>query len=144
MTDLSSFLILAQDAEMRTERSLLTWMLEALGLFYGVLLPLAGLAVFVGACLVVAMNRRPSVIAAYLVFVPLPFLIGIFGTFDGFIRSFSVIAQANGTPGIVPISQGISTGLFTSLIGMLVMFPSYFVVAIGLFLRTVGWGDEGK
>ena len=50
-------------------QSVLSWMLNSLGLFYGTVLPLTGFVIFVGACLVVGLNKRPSVIAAYLVFL---------------------------------------------------------------------------
>jgi hypothetical protein len=125
------------NSEEPVQQSLLSWMFNALGPFYGLVLPLSGLAVFIGACLVVALSRRPAVIAAYLVLVPTPFLIGIFGTFHGFIASYSIIATSGSTPKASEVGMGISTGLFTSLLGLAVTFPAYFVVALGLFVRTV-------
>lgn len=136
MQALTSMLVLAQDAPLRPQ-SLLSWMFESLGLFYALVLPLAGFALFVGACLVVALSRRPAVVAAYLVFLPLPLLIGVCGSLEGFIRSLSIIAMAGGTPRAADVAEGISTGLFTSWVGLLVVFPTYFVLALGLFLRTL-------
>ena len=52
--------------------SMIDWMYESLGPFYGLLLSLTGLVVFIGSCFVVALSKRPQVIAAYLVFVPAP------------------------------------------------------------------------
>ncbi len=120
----------------------LTWMLSALGPVYALLLPLSGFAVFVGACVVVAQSRRPAVIAAYLVFLLLPVLIGVFSSLDGFISGFGVIARGGATPKASEIASGISMGLFTSLVGLLVTFPSYFVFAFGLFIRTVQAGKS--
>lgn len=118
------------------QRSVLSWMLMALGPFYALVIPLAGLAVFIGACCVVGLNRRPAVIAAFLVFLPLPLMIGMFGSVQGFISSLQIVAMAGATPKPSEVSLGISTGLFTTLVGLLVTFPSYFVLAFGLFLRT--------
>jgi hypothetical protein len=118
-------------------QSLLSWAFNALGPFYGLLIPAVGLAVFIGACVVVATSRRPAVIAAYLVFLPLPLLIGVFGSFHGFISSLSVMANSAVTPKAREVAQGLSMGLFTTLLGLLVTFPSFFVWALGSFFRTL-------
>jgi hypothetical protein len=133
----SPFMLLAQEEYRRPAMNLLQWMFYSLGLFYFVLLCGSGLAVFIGGLLVVALNRRPAVIAAYFPFVLLPLLIGLFATFDGFIRSMSVVATSAGAPQASHVAEGISTGLFSSLFGLGAMFPAYFVVATGLFLRTL-------
>jgi hypothetical protein len=89
--------LLAQ-AEAPVRQSYLAWMYHSLGFFYAVVIPLAALMVFLGACLVVAMSRRPAVIAAYLVFLPLPLLIGLYGTIEGFIAVYSVIVMSPTAP----------------------------------------------
>jgi len=119
------------------QQSFLSWMFRAMGPLYGLLIPMAGLAIFAAACLVVASNRRPAVIAAFLVFLPLPLMIGLFGTLHGFISSFTVMATAGSTPKPSELAEGIAMGLFTAFVGLLVTFPSYFVLAFGLFLRTL-------
>ena len=137
--------VLFAQSEPPVPQSYLAWMYNSLGPFYGLVIPLAGFVVFVGACLVVALNRRPAVIAAYLVFLPLPLLIGIFGSIRGFIMSYSVIATSVVTPKPSDVAGGISTALFTSLVGLFVTFPAYFVAATGLFVRTVTWrSTSGK
>ena len=122
--------------------SYLTWMFQSLGFFYSVVLPLSALLVFVGAVIVVVASRRPSVIAAYLVFLPLPVLIGGLGTVQGMIASYSVIANSSIAPRPDEAAIGYSTALFTLLVGLMLTFPSYFVLAIGLFARTVAWRGE--
>lgn len=119
------------------QQSFLSWMFSALGPFYGLLIPLTGFALFIGACCVVGLNRRPAVVAAFLVFLPLPLMIGLFGSVHGFISSLSIIATAGSTPRPSEIAEGISMGLFTTLVGLLVTFPSFFVLAFGLFFRTL-------
>ncbi len=122
--------------------SYLAWMYQALGIFYALVLPLTGMLLFIGACLVVAMNRRPAVIAAYLVFLPLPLLIGLFGSIQGAISAYSVIAVSSASPDPAEIAAGISTALFSTLVGFIVSFPAYFVTAIGLFFRAVTSPDK--
>jgi biopolymer transport protein ExbB len=54
-------------------------------------------------------------------------MVGLFGTVDGMIRSFSVIAQASGTPQASLLAQGISTALFTTLVGLAIAIPAIVV-----------------
>ena len=136
---LGSIALLAQSAG-RT--SFLGWALQSMGILYGFLIPFSAFVVFVGACIVVFAFRRPSVIASYLVFLPLPALIGAFGTVHGLISSYAVIANSTSVPMQSEIAQGYSMSLFTLCVGLLFTFPSYFVLAIGLFVRAVMWRGE--
>ncbi len=115
----------------------LSWMFNSLGLFYGTVLPLTGFVIFVGACLVVGLNKRPSVIAAYLVFLPFPFLIGLFATFHGCILSFYYFSQNDSRPSLELILGNLSLALFSSLVGLALTFPSLLVLAFGLLIRTI-------
>jgi len=92
-----TFDLLAQGSD-PMRQSYLGMMRMGLGPIYALLLPLSGFLVFVGACLVVALNRRPAVIASYLVILPLPLLIGLFGTLHGFLASYQVIYISEATP----------------------------------------------
>jgi hypothetical protein len=134
--ELGSFSILGQ-FEPPVQQSCFSWMFMALGPVYGLAIPLAGLGVFIGACAVVALSRRPAVIAAYLVFLPLPLLVGLFGSLHGSVTSSSVFAYYHLNPRPGDIAAAISVALFSTLVGLGVTFPSYFVLAAGLFLRTV-------
>ena len=129
-------LLFGQEAEVQRV-SLLAWMFQALGPLYGLLLPAVGLLVFIVGLMVVTMNKRPSVIAAYLPFVALPALIGMFGVVHGMIASMSVVANAGATPKPSEIAEGVSLSLFAALVGLRVSFPSFVVVAMGLFVRAV-------
>jgi hypothetical protein len=122
-------------------QSMLGWMFQSLGPFYGLLIPLAAFGVFVGACLVVALSRRPAVIAAYLPLLLLPLMIGVFGTLQGFTSSLQVIAVAQSAPKPSEVAEGVSMGLFTSLLALLLSFPAYFVTTFGLLMRTLLYRD---
>ncbi len=119
------------------ELSLLSWMYHALGPFYGTIIPLAGLAVLVGACLVVARSRRPAVIAAYFVFVPIPFLIGIYGTLYSYVSGFWAVTESVTIPKPFEVYTAYSCWLALSLTGFLATLPAYLVTSIGLFIQTL-------
>jgi len=51
-------------------------------------------------------------------------MVGLFGTVDGMIRSFQTIAQGGSTPKASDLAEGISTALFTTLIGLAIAIPA--------------------
>lgn len=51
-------------------------------------------------------------------------MIGLFGTVHGMISSFQVIAVGGSTPKASDLAQGISTALFTTLIGLAIAIPA--------------------
>ena len=60
-------------------------------------------------------------------------MIGLFGTVDGMIRAFSVIAITTTQPKPADLAKGISTALFTTLIGLAIAIPA---IAIYNILRN--------
>ena len=59
------------------QQSTLMWMIDAAGPFNLFLLVGLGFALFIGACAVVTLSRRPNLVAAYLVLLPMPLFAGI-------------------------------------------------------------------
>ncbi len=51
-------------------------------------------------------------------------MVGLFGTVQGMITSFRVIADSTGTPSPAKLAEGISTALFTTLVGLAVAIPA--------------------
>lgn len=51
-------------------------------------------------------------------------MIGLFGTVDGMIRAFSEIAISGSTPEASKLAEGISTALFTTLVGLALAIPA--------------------
>ena len=51
-------------------------------------------------------------------------MIGLFGTVQGMISSFSVIASRDTSPPARELAAGISTALFTTLVGLLIAIPA--------------------
>ena len=70
-------------------------------------------------------------------------MLGLFGTVDGMIRSFSVIAHAVGTPPPSELAKGVATALWTTLVGLAIAIPA--VAAFGIIknrLRPAGAGGR--
>ncbi len=131
----NSLLIAEMDEEVRV--SLLHWMFQSLGIFYGTLIPFSAFVLFLGAVAVVVLSDRPSVVAAYLVFLPLPLLIGVIGSLHGFINAFSVVAMSNVQVSPAEYAHGQSMGLFSTMVALLLSFPAYIVTAFGLMFPTI-------
>jgi biopolymer transport protein ExbB len=51
-------------------------------------------------------------------------MVGLFGTVDGMIRSFSIIAISEQAPKASDLAKGISTALFTTLLGLFIAIPA--------------------
>jgi biopolymer transport protein ExbB len=57
-------------------------------------------------------------------------MVGLFGTVDGMIRSFMVIANSSQTPKPSELASGISTALLTTLVGLAIAIPAIAVFNI--------------
>ena len=81
--------------------------------------------------------RRPAVIAAYMVFLLLPLLLGILG---GSTLSHVRFARQSGGASSSQICGGLAEALIRPLTALEITLPSYLVLAIGLFVRTLVGG----
>jgi hypothetical protein len=121
------------------------WVIQCLGLF-GLLTVLSAVAVFIGACVVVFKSRRPAVIASYMAFLLLPLLFGIIGALNAIISTFDVLAM---TDVRIDVRQSQVLGFMAEvslfpLIALISTLPSYFVLSIGLFVRTIFAGTRPR
>jgi hypothetical protein len=128
----------------QVERSLLSWMFNALGFPYVILLPLAGLVCFFLALILVLRGKGPMAAAGLILVVHVPFLIGVFAAIRGGIASYSVIAMSTTPPKPSDVAAGISTALFAPLVGMLLMVPGYATAAVGAFIRALAAETSDK
>jgi len=67
------------------------------------------------------MEHRLSYLALIGTVAP---MLGLFGTVDGMIRSFRVIATSDQAPKPQELAAGISTALFTTLVGLAIAIPA--------------------
>lgn len=110
---------------------------DSCGLLFSLLLPLFGL---LGFALTVALvvRGRGATLGPTLVFaVLLPVFIGLYGTIDGFVSTFRVLAASVSTPKPAEVAMGIQMSLVTLWLGMFLAIPSYVVAAGGTVARSV-------
>ena len=117
-------------------KSTLMWMIEATNSVTGLFALVFGLAMFIGACWVVAKSQRTSTIASYLVLLPLPTFIGILGFLKGCAASLMVISESGMQPTGAEWAGGFAGSAFQMFLCLLVTLPSYLVLAYGLLAST--------
>ena len=78
------------------------------------------------------MEHRLSYIALIGTISP---MVGLFGTVHGMIDSFTVIAIQGSTPDASKLANGISTALFTTLVGLFIAIPA--IVAFNILKNKV-------
>ncbi len=120
------------------QRSQLEWILSTQGSMAAMLVLVSAAAIFGGACYLVATRRPVTVLAVYLILLPLPCIISLCGWLGGSATSLSVIAAS---PEISLTTADIADGLATSLMSLLIAFiasaPAYAVLAYGLLSQTL-------
>ena len=121
--------------DVRPQESFVGWMLRCMGLV-GFLIPFAGVFCFALTLVVVMRCHGPFALAALVFIVPIPFLLGLFGTLQGMILSLQVIATSSVMPKPSEISDGIATSLFTPMLGLVFMTPSYLAAILGSVIRS--------
>ncbi len=117
--------------------------LELLKISAPVFLSLAtSFILFIGGCAVVALSRRPAVIAAYSMFLILPLLLGAIAVSKGLVAAFGVFEMVDDTAGIrsVEIYRLLSELGMMSVLTLSSIVPAFLVVSIGLFVRTIQAG----
>ena len=129
-------LVPLSQANMPHPQSYAFWIIRCLGLF-GLLTLLSALALFLGACLVVVLARRPAVIAAYLVFLPLPLWFAVIAMLKSYVSAFSVLAVTGAQLKNSQICAGLAESIIPVLAALMATLPSYLVIAFGLFIRTL-------
>jgi len=136
VTNVSRGLLLAQVKGVGGE-SYLQAFCRAVGPSDCVVVLLAGLAVFAGACFLVAKCRQPSVIASCLIFLPLPLLIALFRALGKQVEGLLTLSASSVQPSTAQIAAAVASGLAPLFLALMVTWPSYLVFAVGLVVRTV-------
>ncbi len=126
-----------EDLPPEIQQNFLMWVISSLGWRYVLLLPASTLMSFALTALLVVVGKGKTTGAALGFIVAIPFLIGLFGMFDGLMCSFMVIAASTAMPKPSILAEGISMSIVTPLIGMLLMVPSYLLATVGLAFRAM-------
>jgi hypothetical protein len=111
---------------------MLTWVTVSMMSVSGLLAMLLEVVLFAGACYLIATKRRPGVIGAYMLLLPLPAVVMIGSTLSGMISSFAVF----GTAPDVRVTSAEYFRFADSLMGLCVVLwitmPTYVLLALGL------------
>jgi len=121
------------DSGATQQKTYLQWAYEALGFKYALIFFVLSWGLPIASLVVVIAYRRPAVIASCLPFTLVPTLVGVYGTAHGII---SIGAISTG----ISLHQwvyGVSTSMFTTLLGISITLSSLLIVSVGLFIRTV-------
>ena len=129
--------VLGMEEEPTRPPSFLMWLISALGWRYVLLLPASALLTFALTAVLVIAGKGRTTGAALGFIVAIPFLIGLFGMFDGLMASFMVIAHSTVAPKPSQYAEGMSMSIVTPLVGMFLMVPSYLLATVGLFIRAL-------
>jgi hypothetical protein len=128
---------MAEEYPPNQQQSFLIWLINSLGWRYTLLLPVSALASFVLTAVLVIAGKGRTTGAAMAFVVAIPFLIGLFGTFEGLMASFMVLAHSSSSPKPSAIAEGIGTSMVTLPVAMFLMIPSYLLATVGLFIRSL-------
>lgn len=119
----------------RPRASFVGWMIRSMGVI-GLFILMAGLFSFVLTLVIAIRGQGPFAIAALVFLVPIPLLLSLFGTVQGMIMSLQVIATSSIAPKPSEISDGIATALFSPMLGLVAMTPSYLVATLAAIFRS--------
>lgn len=124
------------EVAMRRQESFAAWMIRSCGI-WGILSTGTGFLGFLLALLIVFRGEGPFAAAALILIVLAPALIGCCGFLAGMIQSFQVIATSTTSPKPYEIADGIATGLFSPLLGFLMMVPGFAAASLGSLYRSM-------
>jgi hypothetical protein len=111
------------------------WMIRSMGLI-GLLVLGSGMFCFILTLFIVIRGQGPWACAALVLFVPIPLLLGLFGTVQGLIASLQVIAATSVSVKTSEIADGVASSLFNPMLGLVMMAPSYLVATLGSIFRS--------
>ncbi|MGO8749972.1 MAG: hypothetical protein ACLQNE_28840 [Thermoguttaceae bacterium] len=140
VTGIISFSLLAQVNAAPAGKSFFQWAFETLGTDASLEVLTAGVVVFLGSCFVVAKSRRPSVIASCLILLPLPSMVAVGKTLSRLVGSLAVLSQSSAAVAQLSgpqVAGGVAASLLPLSLALMVTWPSYLVLAVGLIVRTV-------
>lgn len=118
-------------------QNFLAWLVNALGWKYVLLLPASALLSFVLTLVLVIAGKGRTTGAALGFIVAIPFLVGLFGMFEGLMASLMVLGASTSSPKPSQVAVGIATSIVTPLVGMFLMAPSYLLATVGLGIRAL-------
>jgi len=128
------FALLAMAA--RNDDSLLSWLANSLGLLYGTLLFITGLASICIACRSTRRSVERQSVASAIPFVFLPAYIGIIGCVHGYIHIYHILLMTGTTIKQSHMFFAYHTALVSFLVGLVLSFIPFAILCVTLILKS--------
>ena len=119
----------------RNDSSLVTWLANSLGVLYGTLLYVSGLAAFYVACRCSWRSANPSDVAVALPFAFLPTFVGLIGLVHGYISVFRIFSMYGKPPEPTEMYEAHATILVCLLVGLCLSLISFALLAIAMLVK---------
>ncbi len=119
----------------RNDPFLLAWLANSLGMLYGTLLYVSGLASFYVACRCSWRFADASEVAVALPFAFLPAFVGLIGLVHGYISVFRILSMYGTPPKPTEMYEAHATILVCLLVGLCLSLISFALLAIAMLVK---------
>ncbi|TWU59524.1 hypothetical protein V7x_56020 [Crateriforma conspicua] len=134
VTGFAAFFALVTMAS-RNDASFVSWLVNSLGLLYGTLLYVSGLAAFYISVRYSWRASTASQLAALIPFSLLPGFIGIVGLLHGYVSVFQILALSGTFPKPSDLHHAHATVLICPLVGLAFSLVSFAILAIAMVAK---------
>ena len=122
--------------ETQPQMSATQWFINSLGVGLIGLVCLFMLLSSIIALFVSLRGRGPMAVAALILVVPLPLLVGIFAGMAGQVNSYLVVATSSSMPKPSDLAAGMSTSMLAPLLGLIASGPGFLIALVGSLVRA--------
>ena len=123
-------------AAVRDRDSFAAWAVNALGYFYGILIPAVAYIAFVVTFRIVRRTSSIRSVAGALPLATVPILIGAVGTLHGYVAWYPILASQGWSPRYSEIAHLHSICLFRLFVGVSFSLPSVLLASVSLARRS--------
>lgn len=128
----------------RNDSSFVSWLANSLGLLYGTVLYVSGLAAFYVACRSSWQSTTPAGVAVAIPFTFIPALIGLIGLVQGYINVYHIFSLSGSYPKPSEIYFMHSMVLVCLLVGLCLTFTSFALLATAMLVKSRRLSSENS
>lgn len=120
----------------QNNHSLVSWLTNSLGIFYGTLLYVSGLSVIIVACRTCWRAATPSAVAVAIPFTFVPAFIGLIGLIHGYINVYRILSLSGTYPKTTEMYRAHPMVMVCLLVGMCFSFISFALLAVAMLVKS--------
>lgn len=144
-TVLGVFRKVSEMEELRNRpHNLLEVFYQSLGSFYSLAIPLAALVSLLAVVVLLRYGKGHLTGTAIIFFCALPALVGFYAKVQGLFNASETIAFSGASVKLEELVMDFSTAIISTIVGILLATPTYFIAAIGCFIRSLSAKPESK